>query len=249
MIRPPTRPSTSARVLREQLHEIARLSRSNPVPSGYQYLLNWGNPTDVKVPAGMVVLNKPESIRNAANKLSAFKLFEAAGVPIPKYRTEAPRTHSGIWLARGSLTGSGGRGITVVRKGDSFPTAPLYVEYVPKTVEYRVHVVNGKAIFTQQKKRERDNSQTKDQKLIRNYDNGWVFCLVDGDPPKGVKDAAVSAVAALGLDYGAVDIVVSRDTGKPVVLECNTAPGLASPTLIAAYKEAFTAWLTNTSSP
>lgn len=192
-----------------------------------------------------MVLNKPENIRNAINKLSAFKLLAAAGVPIPKFTAEPPRNRSGIWLARGSLTGSGGRGITVVRKGDSFPSAPLYVEYVPKTQEYRVHVVNGQAIFCQQKKRERDNEQTKDQKLIRNYDNGWVFCLVHGEPPKGVKDAAVSAVAALGLDYGAVDIVVGRDSGKPFVLECNTAPGLSSPTLIAAYKEAFTAWLTN----
>jgi glutathione synthase/RimK-type ligase-like ATP-grasp enzyme len=232
-------------VLRLQLPpEAVRLSRKSPVPRRFKYILNWGNPKDVVINEGQLLLNKPENIRNAINKLTAFGILKEAGVRIPEFRTELAGVSSGIWFARRSLTGSGGRGIEVIRKGGSIPRAPLYVQYVPKTTEYRVHVVNGQVIFCQQKKRELESQQTKDQKLIRNRDNGWVFCLVHNDPPQEVKDVAVATVAALGLDYGAVDIVVGRDDSRAYVLECNTAPGISSPSLVQAYREAFVSWLT-----
>lgn len=151
---------------------------------------------------------------------------------------------SGIILARTSITGSSGSGIIVVRPTAPIPDAPLYVEYIPKLVEYRVHVVNGKVIFVQQKKRDSEAEQDKDQKLIRSYNNGWVFCPLELDEvSEEVKDAAVHAVNGLGLHFGACDIVIHRDTAKPYILECNTAPGIVSPTLLAAYQEAFETWL------
>lgn len=244
LIRPPTRPSASARVLREQLPEVARLSRTTAIPSQYKHIINWGNPTDVRVGTGQTIHNKPEAVRLAIDKLASFQKMKDSGVSVPAFSQQPPATKKGdIWFARTKLRSSGGDGIQVVRHNEPFPTAPLYVKYVPKKEEYRVHVVNGEAIFCQQKKREKDTEQTKDQKLIRNYDNGWVFCLVHGEPPAGVKDAAVSAIAALGLDFGAVDIVVDKSSGTAFVLECNTAPGLSSPTLIEAYQKAFTKWL------
>jgi glutathione synthase/RimK-type ligase-like ATP-grasp enzyme len=180
------------------------------------------------------------------DKKTAFEVMRGAGVPVPDFKSDKPTIRKGdIWFARTMLRASGGEGIVVLRKGDSIPDAPLYVRYVRKSREFRVHVVNGQVIFCQEKKRSSSASQSSDEKLIRNYDNGWVFCLVNEEPPAGVKDAAMAAVAGLGLDFGAVDIVVDRDSGKPFVLECNTAPGLSSPTLINAYKEAFTTWLVN----
>lgn len=231
--------------MRSQLPpEAARLSRKGVIPRCYKYILNWGNPKEMTIKEGQIVLNKPENIHRAINKLTALTVLKEAGVRVPEFRTELAGVDSGIWFARRTLTGSGGRGIEVIRKGCAVPSAPLYVQYVKKSTEYRVHVVNGQVIFCQQKKRERSSQQTKDQKLIRNRDNGWVFCLVHEDPPQEVKDAAVAAVVALGLDYGAVDIVVGRDDSRAYVLECNTAPGISSPTLVQAYREAFVSWLT-----
>jgi glutathione synthase/RimK-type ligase-like ATP-grasp enzyme len=107
--------------------------------------------------------------------------------------------------------------------------------------ELRLHVDFGKVIFLQYKKRQSEVAQTPDQKLIRNHGNGWVFC------PRPVEDApadsaaqAVLAVKALCLDFGAVDIVVGKKDNMPYVLEVNTAPGIESPTLVEAYKAAFT---------
>lgn len=243
LVRPPSRPSESAQVLRTALGDHARLSRTEKIPNQYKHVINWGNP-GLQCNRQDIFLNKPEKVRDAIDKLVSFRNMQAAGVRVPHFQTEKPSLTKGeIWMARANLRGSGGVGISVVRHGDIVPDAPLYVRYIPKVKEYRVHVVNGEAIFCQQKKKEKEADQTKDQKLIRNYDNGWVFCLCHEDPPEGVKDAAISAVAALGLGHGAVDLILGKSDNLAYVLECNTAPGLSSPTLIEAYKEAFTRWL------
>lgn len=246
LVRPPDRPSSSAQTLRRCLGSHARLSRAPNVRSQYKYVINWGNSGHINA-GGATVLNKPEAVCVAVDKLDAFRKLQGSA-PIPKFRTKLDSISKGdIWFARTMLRASGGRGIVVLRKGDTIPDAPLYVRYIRKSREFRVHVVNGQVIFCQEKKKEREAEQTADQKLIRNYDNGWVFCLVNEEPPEGVKDAAVSAISGLGLDFGAVDIVVARDSSQPFVLEVNTAPGLSSPSLIKAYQEAFTSWLIDTS--
>lgn len=145
-----------------------------------------------------------------------------------------------IWLARTNLLGSGGAGIVVLRKGDPVPDAPLYVQYIPKLIEYRVHVFRDKVIFCQQKKRLREAEQTKDEKLIRNHDNGWVFCPVDvATLSEDTKNVAVVTVRNLGLDFGAVDLLLGKRDSLAYALEVNTAPGLESPGLIEAYSSSF----------
>src|SRR5690606_25956724 len=116
----------------------ARLSRRDPVPEQYRTVINWGNSTPVNGRNLLYVLNRPASIGVAVNKLSAFRKMQGAGVPIPTFSTDKPTTRKGeIWLARASLTGSGGDGITPIRFGDAVPDAPLYVKYIPKKVEMR----------------------------------------------------------------------------------------------------------------
>ena len=46
---------------------------------------------------------------------------------------------------------------------------------------------------------------------------------------------------ALGLDFGAVDIVINRDN-QPVILEVNAAPGIQGTTL-ENYKKAVQRWM------
>lgn len=215
----------------------------------YGLLVNWGcSQLPVKPVEGQVVLNPPDAVASAKCKLVTFQKFAAAGVPHPKFWTpdtikQAERKKS-IIIARTTTRGSGGEGIIVVRSGDAIPKAPLYTQYIRKSAEYRIHVVRGRAIMVQQKRRESEAEQDENQKLIRNHANGWIFSVNnvefrDNGQKEAAEQAAIAAVSCLGLDFGAVDLVVCKSTAKPFVLEVNTAPGIESPTLLSSYTEAF----------
>lgn len=168
-----------------------------------------------------------------------------AGVRVPGWsdRYEDVSGHT-IVLARTKENGSGGEGIIVIRQGDTPPEASLFTVYIPKTKEYRLHVVNEEVIAVQQKRRDSDSEQSRDERLIRNYSNGWVFCINDVVwPDDSIEDEAhqqaVAAVKSLGLDFGAVDLVLEKETNVPFVLEVNTAPGLESETVRSRYAERF----------
>ncbi|MNN94301.1 hypothetical protein D3C81_2129010 [compost metagenome] len=69
---------------------------------------------------------------------------------------------------------------------------------------------------------------------VRNLANGFIFARGEdalGNVPKDVLDQAVKAVASLGLDFGAADVIYNDRQKKAYVLEVNTAPGLSGSTL------------------
>lgn len=209
--------------------------------------INWGNTNDGLIRPGVRTLNTPAAVRLACDKGLSLSTLRQAGVRVPDFWTDPAAVTCGdshIILARTMLRASGGRGIVVVRPGDQLPHAPLYVKYIRKSAEYRVHVLGGAAAVVQQKRRRTDTEQTADQQLIRNYDNGWVFAVenvqfISNGIREEVERQAVAAVAALGLDFGAVDIIVNRRGTEAFVLEVNTAPGIESPTVLGAYTRYF----------
>ena len=203
-------------------------------------ILNYGNAPDPNSAMHMYISNRAGSRRMARNKALSLAAMSAASVPVPDWFTrkeDVVRGPNEIIVERHSLTGSGGEGIRIVRPGEEVNTAPLYTQYIRKAQEYRVHVVFGKAVAVQQKRRREGVDMTKDQQLIRNHENGWVFCIEDIDPDEKERLTmlALRAVAAHRLDSGAVDIVKQTRTGDLYVLEVNTCPGLSSPTVLEAY--------------
>ena len=241
-IRPPVRASNGAVTIKNSFDGQARVVRAVPLPLQYRTVINWGNAAELRgLNPQLYVLNKPAAVQQASNKLLAFRKFAENNVRCPSFQTEKPVLKKGVmYLARQKLCGSSGDGIKILRNGDEVVDAPLYVKYIPKLVEYRVHVAGDRVIFAQQKKRKADGEQTEDQKLIRNYDNGWVFCPVNvAELNEDVNASARAAVAGLGLDFGAVDLIIGRDDGLAYILEVNTAPGLSSPGLIQAYRDRF----------
>lgn len=68
---------------------------------------------------------------------------------------------------------------------------------------------------------------------IRSHANGWIFAREDIVEPKELRSLALEATAALGLDFGAVDIIWNEKEDKCYCLEVNTAPGLEGQTLIS----------------
>ena len=74
--------------------------------------------------------------------------------------------------------------------------------------------------------------------MVRNLAGGFVFVEVGReDVPECVIDNAVRSIAALGLDFGGVDVMFNEREQKAYVLECNTACGLEERTA-AKYAEA-----------
>ena len=141
-------------------------------------------------------------------------------------------------VSRTILNGHSGAGIVITDREnrDSLPEAPLYVEYVPKDSEYRVHIFNGEVIDVQRKVRDPDREVT-DWK-VRSHGNGFIYIrtspdgrsykdLVQGD----VISQSVRAMACSGLQFAAVDIIWNSERRKAYVLECNTAPGLQGETV------------------
>lgn len=178
---------------------------------------------------------------SSSNKLENFYKFAEAGVNAPGFNTaklgaEEMIRDGGTVVCRTILNGSCGKGIVIAKTVEELVDAPLYVKYVPKKEEYRVHVAFGKVIAVQRKARRKECPNPNWQ--IRNHENGFVF--IHADPEMGYAEElgplAVSAVEALKLPIGAVDIIWNEKNNQYYVLEVNTSPGLEGKTIDAYVK-------------
>lgn len=212
-------------------------------------IINWGSSTLIPNVSFDGYINHPEKVRAAVNKLHCFEVLGGLGVSIPEYTTrfetvQALVRNGETWLARTNVTGSGGDGIVVLSGNVDIPYAPLYVQYVPKKYEVRIHVADGKAFDWQQKMNA--VGQAQQNWMIRSHGNGFVFARNDTTIPEQYlelcEQEAIAAVDALGLDFGAVDVVFNERRNKAYVLEVNTAPGLENTTLdnyVQMFKEEY----------
>lgn len=233
--------SESAKALAEALG-VRRIKHegSKYKPKRGDTIINWGSSqVPVELQNGnAIILNPPEAIAKASNKLSAFQVFKEAGVPIPEFTTKLEDAYAWIKdlkatvVARTKLNGHSGDGIVMVENGNigELPRAPLYTEYVKKVNEFRLHVFRGEVFFIQRKARKKEVPDNEVNWQVRNHANGFIFAHQGVDVPDGHKEAAVKAVAALGLDFGAVDLIETKK-GECFVLEVNTACGLEGTTL------------------
>lgn len=224
----------------------------NYVPKIGHKIVNWGqgrlpNWNDIAIRRGVSILNKPAAVNIAANKLMALQALKNAGVRIPDFTTslaEAQRwlNNFNVVVERHELRGNSGEGIRIVtlhddEMEDSLQYAPLYTKFIPKTAEFRVHVFRGEVLdYIEKKKLVGERRPANFNKYISSINYGWVFSRTGVMDVPEVRQLAIKAVAALGLDFGAVDIVYAD--GLPYVLEVNTAPGLSGITLVK-YANAF----------
>jgi glutathione synthase/RimK-type ligase-like ATP-grasp enzyme len=234
---------------------IYPVGRSKLLSRASDLVINWGNPP-VRAfhPHTPEVLNKRDNIMLAVDKLDAFKKFKEAKVRIPKFTENYDEANS--WsedhavIGRSLLRSFQGRGIVFTDKGQAPARVDsrgrsciLWTRYVPKKQEWRVHVFNGKAIGIALKKR---RSGVEVDSKIRSWDNGWVYATHDLDPPEGLSEIGVAAVAALGLQMGAVDVIWNQKKNRLYCLEVNTAAGLEGHT-VQVYADAIADYVRQTS--
>jgi glutathione synthase/RimK-type ligase-like ATP-grasp enzyme len=227
-----------------------RIKRENSRFKGRadKVVINWGCGSLPREVLKCQVVNAPEAVSVAANKRKFFEAMRGTGLT-PAFCTGPgaalnAMSEGGKVVVRHKLTGRGGKGMEICEKGAPIPEAPLYVEYIPKKEEFRVHVINGRAVDVARKARSKAVPDHKVDWQMRNTKGGFIFAR------KGVEDfphldrlkvMGELAVQHIGLDFGAVDVIWNEKQGRFYVLEINTAPGLQGSTL-GVYAEGLKAY-------
>lgn len=195
--------------------------------------VNWGRAS------ANARLNPSTSL--ATNKRLMREAFAEHGVPMPDLLV-AVRGH----LAAGNVAlgrpdrHTKRRGMWIVRTEADLQAALAgtrrkraathFMEWIEAEREYRVHIFNGRSIRVSRK-----DFTPHDDKI-------WTAVPAGDIPLRRVRTAAKEAVAALGLDFGAVDILARGERNEEVfVLEVNTAPGLGG-TMPQVWFDTFTRW-------
>jgi len=200
-------------------------------------LIRWGSSVGVGKAPRIRTINRKEAVALAADKFASLETMRKAGVVVPKvlrlnelaHNTIAEVLKKGLKLPVLARTAHHTRGRDIllclqnrdlrraIRWGKQF-----LVEYIPTDREYRVHVFGESIIRTSQKV-----LMSKDEYLpyMRNDDHNHTFRNPRQNLTNAQNTVAINAVRALGLDFGAVDLIISDD-GNAYVLEVNTGPSL-----------------------
>lgn len=200
-------------------------------------LIRWGSCKQID--KANVVINPSPAIALASDKVLTIRKLQQDGLPtVPCFDTfqqACDYVGKGGLIYGRSRRGFGGKDIVIYDPwnywGDGLPKAPTqhhdwFSTFVQARREVRIHVADGKVIRTQGKYNDNpgDNLRAGDgYELIRNYKHGYRFRAPKEQLNRGRRDAAIQAVASLGLDFGAVDMLLN-DKERGTILEINTAP-------------------------
>lgn len=218
-----------------------KLQNSKFVATLGKTVINWGN-SHCPIPWA---LNCAGAVQNATNKADAFRLLTDEHVPCPEWtlsqRVAISMLAEGTkrLIARTVLRGHGGNGIKILTPESEMVKAPLYTVYWKKEREFRVIVVKNQVVDVLEKIKRNGAQKNGHDEYIRSHGGYWVFArgkLVDNPVPADVSTIAIQAVAALGLDFGGVDMGYNTSPdlrgNTCCVFEVNTAPGMEGTTLV-----------------
>lgn len=220
--------NTAIKVMTRHLEDLGhKIVRTHDDP--FQVGLSWGRSYNGPKP----FLN---SGVNAFDKHSCFNEFRKAGVLCPTTFSVAEGIHRNavvqneIWLARKEHH-SKGKDIEVCKTREDIKRVyhkgehAFFSVYIPIDTEYRVWVFQNKAFATYEKVY---SGVGEYHGFMRNRRFGFDFHKRDdlvGSHP--IEGPCIKAVKALGMDWGAVDILKGKD-GKYYVLEVNSMPHISN---------------------
>lgn len=163
------------------------------------------------------------------NKYAELETLRAKGVQtVPFSRT--PRDLAGPIMGR-RVHHTRGTDIVVFRNREEARGRDFYTTLIPKAAEYRVWAFRRLPIATYEKvlTYPAKYGRRGRSKEVWNWRNGYAYQFRHPDTvAKDLKAIGVAAVEAMGLDFGAVDIIKGTDN-QYYVLEINTAPGVEGP--------------------
>lgn len=240
-----------AHALKDQGVDVLRSKLHGSTYKGHRdhVIVNWGSVTRNNIRASYRIINDPSAVVNSASKVKTFECLDGSGMANNRPSWTTSIDVASEWLESGqadkvycrTLThGSQGRGIVIANSVDELVDAGLYTIGLDVNREVRVHVFNNEVIDYAQKRRMNSNRREDEgitlNEEVRSHKNGWIFAREGVGISEETKEVAIKAVESVGLDFGAVDIILDYHD-IPKVLEVNSSPGLEGTTL-SKYTEA-----------
>lgn len=207
-------------------------------------LLRWGSRR--KMPPARATLNSAKAIALASDKFAAIERWEDVGLPtVQAFRhwgDAQAAARGGVILGR-TRVGMRGQGITVYGSIDGLPRSPRlphewYSLYEKPTREVRIHVVGNKIVHVQGKFLDFPDL-AESNPYVRNHRGGYRYRTPRQKLLKERREIAIEAVRSLGLNFGAVDMLLFGSEKEAKLLEVNTAPA-CSPLTLQHYADALT---------
>lgn len=199
--------------------------------------INWGRSW------AKSILN--HDITHSTNKRIMRELFRENDVPMPELIPMYEVDRLGFWgfpIVGRPDKHMKGRGYWFCQNQDDIfralrgtrrkAAATHFMEFIDAPREYRVHIFQGKSIRISEKEFFIDENGKKDYTTKKPGDIKL----------RRVREAAKQALEAIGLDFGAVDILArGADNAEVWVLEVNASPGLGG-TMPQVYARTFLNW-------
>ena len=184
------------------------------------------------------VLNRPEAVKLASNKKKALKALKMAGIPVllTEFATVYPRDLPVVGRKNYHTQGAG---FYICRTMPEVKAAreagcTHFQHYLEDCREFRVHVINNKVFRI---------SERYGHKYVEDHTHsgGKFRYPKEFDLLPEVRRYAKESVQAMGLDFGAVDMLYDNNNGQLYVLEVNSAPSLSTcwAHLLPVYVRAF----------
>lgn len=195
----------------KELGGTARRVANLPNLGSQDIAINWGTRYQ-----GPILNGRARLI--PGDKLKELHLFREAHVPTVEF-SETRRTN-GTWYARTAFHEGGSDLVANREHGD------YYVKHINTDHEYRVYVFKDQTIGTGLK----EPCERQYHPFLRSVQHGWDWSYkltkVNRMESRHIaREVAIKAIAAVGYDFGGVDVGIKPD-GTPVVFEVNSRPGL-----------------------
>jgi glutathione synthase/RimK-type ligase-like ATP-grasp enzyme len=226
-----------------QLRDVLGIRGGTSVPEGNRptHLIRWGSSSRVPLRPRNPPINGLGAVSRASDKLGSIEHFLERNIPCPPIITTEQARYSLDFpiLGRRVNHTQGNDIILCLQRSDVMRALELpddtrpqfFTRYIPTSREFRVHVFDGEVIKISEKVlTEPDQLRSS---WIRNVDNGYTFRnlrRIEQETQRSIEQISIRATQSLGLDFGAVDVILS-DRGEGYVLEVNTGPSLSDNSL------------------
>lgn len=186
-------------------------------------------PVEAIVSYGVLVHSELPTLNTNAGLLDKYQELQRLsymGFPVPAHSLS--NLHLSHPVLGRDFKHTRGRDVVVIPTANSpVPYKDYYVSLIPKVREYRVWAYRRKAISVYEKVQAHPPRGFRGRSTppeVWNYARGYAFKFFP-EAPENLRTLGAAAVHALGLDFGAVDVIEDA-AGSLYVLEVNTAPGV-----------------------